>query len=149
MEQIRSFAVEIGVASVVGLSLLFVKNKKHKYNPLLENTTIVKTTPIADAIIELCELQPNKLTLDELINECDSLLVLTNKDISGNTPMKGRQFLANRKLTNVEKICKRMCSDAKESRNIDRIDAAILCEKDAIPQIVNMCSTHLQNMLLE
>lgn len=143
MNHIKTFSKEVGIAGVLGVAYIAMKSKKNtKSDPLLDHTKYLKKSPLASHVLELRDLRCDT-DWSCLINECEDLIVLT----STNT-VSGGQFLANRKTYSIGTLCKRMCDEAKRSGDAERIDASIHALRDHIPQIQDIISTYLQNMLL-
>jgi hypothetical protein len=145
MNTVKAFGKEIGIASVLGIGLVFSKQWKGKevQHPCLHSTAELKTSELAPVVVHLealgCEAE-----FAELVRECDELLTLTK----GKSTRPGFQFYANRKLVAIEALCTTMCERAKSSADCDRIDAAIRCIDDHLPQLMQMCNTYLQHMLM-
>ena len=142
---IKNFSKEIGIMSVLGVGYISMKtfSGRSDIDDELKNTVYLKKSHLAIHIAELKALECNE-DMRLLIAECEEFLKLTTSETKHN----GFQFHANRNMTNIKKICTRMCDEAKRSGNTERIDAAILCLDDYIPSIENACNNYLQNMLM-
>lgn len=145
MNCVKHLSKEIGIASVLGVGFVAMKQFSHKpiSDSLLENMPELKNSPLANVLIELQSLGCHS-DFEILIKECEELLVLSK----GDDTSLGYQFRANRKLTDIERICDRMCDEAKRSGDFNRIDAALVSMVDHIPQVKEICNMHLLNMLM-
>lgn len=146
MNNLKQFSKEIGIMGFLGagyMSLKSLKSLSADVDDTMKNTVYLKKSHLAFQIAELKALECRE-DMKLLVDECEEFLRLTTSESKEN----GFQFNANRNMTNIKKICTRMCDEAKRSGNADRIDAAILCIDDYLPSIEAMCNSYLQNMLM-
>lgn len=144
MKQIMQFATEFGIGGTLCIGLLALKSKKKLIanDPIFDRTQHLKKSPLSHPISSMRDLRCDD-DLRLLLEECEKLITLTS-----DTKSAGGQFMANRLACTIEKLCNRMCDEAKRSGDPERIDAAIRAMQDYIPNIRDICSTYLQNMLL-
>ena len=145
MNNFKHFSKEIGIMGILGIGYVSMKTFSGRVDvdDALKHTTLLKKSHLATHIAELKSLDC-KEDMHILINECEDFLRLTTSE----TKCNGFQFQANRNITNIKKICKRMCDEAKRSGHPERIDAAILCIEEHLPSIETACNSYMQNMLM-
>lgn len=146
MSYVKGFVTEIGVASLLGASIFVARNfaPKECADELLAQAPHLRGSPLAQTVLAFKDLRCG-CDMQTLIQECDALVAMSTGE---QNCVLGYQFRANRQVTDIMRICKRMCDKAKRSGDNERIDAAIICLRDYEPQLESACKAYLQNMLM-
>ena len=147
MAQLSRVVRELSVLGTVGAATMAVARsvffQSAPPDALISQTVFLKNEKQLIAPLQLFRPVASEREFQRVVQECDDFLHLIYT-----TSVRGRQFKANRAISSVMTICNRLIHDAKESRNFEQIDAAIICQKDAVPSLEATMHSILQNMLM-
>jgi hypothetical protein len=132
-------------SAIVAAGIGFLALKRFQGNmsisPELQHTSFLKLSPFASYIIELRSLEQDELWTD-LTHQMDAFIDLTKDEKSS------KAWVANRLITEIKSTIHQMIENAKASKSMKLIDAAVNINTDVFPNIENMLDHTIHNMLL-
>lgn len=132
-------------SAIVAAGIGFLALKRFQGNmsisPELQHTSFLKLSPFASYIIELKSLEQDELW-SELTYQMDAFIDLTKDEKSS------KAWVANRLITEIKSIIHQMIDNAKASKSMRLIDAAVNIKTDVFPNIESMLDHTIHNMLL-
>lgn len=132
-------------SAIVAAGIGFLALKRFQGNlsipPELQHTSFLKLSPFASYIIELRSLEQDELWTD-LTHQMDAFIDLTKDEKSS------KAWVANRLITEIKSTIHQMIENAKASKSMQLIDAAVNINTDVFPNIENMLDHTIHNMLL-
>lgn len=129
------------VAAGIGFLALRRFQGNMSISPELQHTSFLKLSPFAPYIIELKSLEQDELWSD-LTHQMDAFIDLTKDEKSS------KAWVANRLITEIKSTIHQMIENAKGTRSMRLIDAAVNIKTDVFPNIESMLDHTIHNMLL-
>ena len=145
--KLKNFINEIGVATVLGIGYVALKNHTSKVNVRFDEYEYIKCSSFPSALPKFESINPEEFEV--LLEEIEYFLSLSREISTKSSSKIGCQFEANRICESIIKRAERMIEFGKKSNNDAVIVAAIDCERDELGLLKNICENTLRNMLLD